>query len=99
MADREAATIPLELPLDEAEAFGQFVGRVDYDTCARLANDTTSYGKRGECDVMWSAVRMLLRQLAEAGLAACRSSSLADQDADGDRPAAAPLTFSTSLDE
>jgi hypothetical protein len=71
MAD-QGNTIPLELPPDEAEAFGQFVRRIDYDTCARIANVTATYGKRAECDVMWSAVRMLLRQLAEAG--ACRSS-------------------------
>jgi hypothetical protein len=72
MADREAA-IPLELPPDEAEAFGQFVKRTDYDTCARFAKVTATYGRRAECDVMWSAVRMLLRQLAEAGVEACRS--------------------------
>jgi hypothetical protein len=73
MADREAA-IPLELPLDEAEAFSQFVKRIDYDTCTRLANVTATYGKRAECDVLWSAVRMLLRQLAEAGFTPCRGS-------------------------
>jgi hypothetical protein len=85
MADREA-TIPLELPPDEAEAFIQFVKRIDYDTCARLANVTASYGKRAECDVMWSAVRMLLRQLAEAGFAPCLSSSLVDRDAGSRSP-------------
>jgi hypothetical protein len=68
MADREAA-IPLELPPDEAAAFGRFVKQIDYDTCARLAHVTAMYGKRAECDVTWSAVRMLLHQLAEAGFA------------------------------
>jgi hypothetical protein len=69
MADPEAATIPLELPPDEAEALGQFVRRIDYDTCVRFADVDAMYGNRAECDVMWSAVRMLLHQLAEAGLA------------------------------
>lgn len=74
MADREAAIIPLELPLDEAEAFGQFVRRIDYDTCARFARIIARYGKRSECDVMWSAVRMLQHQLAEAGVASLKRS-------------------------
>jgi hypothetical protein len=68
MADQEA-TIPLELPQEEAAAFGRFVKRIDYDMCARLADVAAMHGKRAECDVMWSAVRMLLRQLAEAGFA------------------------------
>jgi hypothetical protein len=74
MADREAATIPLELPPDAAEAFSQFVRRVDYDTCARFARIIARYGKRAECDVMWSAVRMLQYQLAEAGAVSCERS-------------------------
>jgi hypothetical protein len=68
MADREAATIPLELPPDEAEAFDRFIRRIDYDTCARFARIIAKYGLRAECDVMWSAIRMLQHQLAEAGI-------------------------------
>ncbi len=71
MADPEAITIPLELPRDEAAALSQFVKRVDYDTCIRFASVTTTYGGRSEGDVMWSAVCMLQRQLAEAGFAPC----------------------------
>jgi hypothetical protein len=67
MAGREDAAIPLELPPCEAMAFGHFVKRIDYDTCARLANVTATYGKRAECDVIWSAVCLLRRQLDEAG--------------------------------
>jgi hypothetical protein len=37
MADKEAITIPLELPRDEAAALSQFVKRVDYDTCIASA--------------------------------------------------------------
>jgi len=69
MADREAITIPLELPCDEAAALAQFVKRVDYDTCTRFASPTTTYNGRVEGDVMWSAICMLQRQLAEAGFA------------------------------
>jgi hypothetical protein len=69
MADPEAITIPLELPRDEAAALSQFVKRVDYETCTRFASVTTTYGGRSEGDVMWSAVCMLQRQLAEAGFA------------------------------
>jgi len=69
MADPEAITIPLEVPRDEAAALSQFVKRVDYETCVRFASVTTTYGGRSEGDVMWSAVCMLQRQLAEAGFA------------------------------
>jgi hypothetical protein len=67
MADQENITIPLDLPRDEAAALSQFVKRVDYDTCIRFASVTTTYAGRSEGDVMWSAICMLQRQLAEAG--------------------------------
>jgi hypothetical protein len=69
MASREAATIPLELPPDEARAFSQFIKRIDYETCAWFAGASARYGERREGDVVWSAVCMLQRQLAEAGFA------------------------------
>jgi hypothetical protein len=69
MADKDAITIPLELPRDEAAALAQFVKRVDYDTCIRFASMTTTYDGRAEGDVMWSAICMLQRQLAKAGFA------------------------------
>jgi hypothetical protein len=65
----DAITIPLELPRDEAAALSQFVKRVDYETCARFASVTTTYSGRAEGDVMWSGIRILQRQLAEAGFA------------------------------
>jgi hypothetical protein len=68
MADSDA-TIPLELPRDEAAALSQFVKRVDYDTCARFASPRATYHGRCEGDAMWSAICMLQRQLAEAGFA------------------------------
>jgi hypothetical protein len=69
MADPDAITIPLELPRDEAAALAQLVKRIDYETCARFASTTTTYGLRSEGDTMWSAVCMLQRQLGEAGFA------------------------------
>jgi hypothetical protein len=69
MADPSVITIPLELPPNEASAFSQFVKRVDYDTCVRLSSRFVFYSGRCECDVMWSALHMLRRQLAEAGFA------------------------------
>jgi hypothetical protein len=69
MAEPETITIPLRLPFDETAALSQLVKRVDYSTCNRFASVTTTYSGRSEGDVMWSAVCMLQRQLAEAGFA------------------------------
>jgi hypothetical protein len=68
-ATENASMIPLELPREEAAAFSQFVKRVDYETCARLSSRFVFYSGRAECDVSWSALHMLRRQLAEAGFA------------------------------
>jgi hypothetical protein len=69
MANQETITIPLVLPFDEAAALAQFVKRIDYETCAKFAAVCWTYGNRAESDVMWSAVCLLQRQLAEAGFA------------------------------
>ena len=69
MAEPSPIMIPLELPPDETAALAQLVKRIDYGTCVRFASPTTTYGLRAEGDVMWSAVCMLQRQLAEAGFA------------------------------
>ena len=69
MADRDTITIPLELPFDEAAALAQLVKRIGYNDCAKLANKHLTYNGRCESDVMWSAVCMLQRELAEAGFA------------------------------
>jgi hypothetical protein len=69
MATSDTVTIPLILPFDEAAALAQFVKRIDYDTCCRFASVCWTYGSRLEGDVMWSAIRLLQRQLAEAGFA------------------------------
>ena len=68
-ADPKAITIPLELPPDEAAALAQFVKRVDYDTCVRFASKFVFYSGRSEGDTMWSAIRIVQGQLAEAGFA------------------------------
>ena len=67
MAEKDATTIPLELPPNEAAAFSQFVKRVDYDTVGRFTARTVTYNGRSEHDTAWSALCMLRRQLAEAG--------------------------------
>ena len=69
MAVSQTTPIPLELPRDEAAALAQFVKRVDYDTCVRFASKFVFYSGRTESDTMWSAVRMVQGQLAEAGFA------------------------------
>jgi hypothetical protein len=58
----------LELPRDEARALAQIVKLIDYNMCVKWSSMTRTYGPRSEHDVMWSAVCMLERQLAEAGL-------------------------------
>lgn len=69
MATETNITIPLELPPDEAAALAQLVKRIGYNDCAKLANKHKKYDGRCEADVMWSAVCMLQRELAEAGFA------------------------------
>jgi len=69
MAVSQTTLIPLELPREEAAALAQFVKRVDYDTCIRFASKFVFYTGRTEADTMWSAVRMVQGQLAEAGFA------------------------------
>jgi hypothetical protein len=67
MAIRDLAQIPLELPHDEAAALAQFLKRTTYDDCGRLSSRFAFYSGRTEADTMWSAVRMVQGQLAEAG--------------------------------
>jgi hypothetical protein len=69
MADPEAITIPLCLPSDEAMALAQLAKRIGYEDLIRYSNRHELYGKRLEIDVMWSAVNIVQRQLAEAGFA------------------------------
>jgi hypothetical protein len=69
MAAQDVITIPLTMPFDEAAAMAQFVKRIDYETCNRFASVCYTYGARSEGDVMWSAICLLQRQLAEAGFA------------------------------
>ena len=72
MADSKPSTIaiPLHMPADEALALAQFVKRVDYETVNRFASPCATYGAGcSEGDVMWSAVYLLQRQLADAGFA------------------------------
>jgi hypothetical protein len=67
MATNDDIKIPLELPRNEAAAFSQFTKRIDYDTVGKFADRKATYDGRTEHDTAWSALRMLQRQLAEAG--------------------------------
>ena len=61
-------SIPLELPEDEATALAQLVKRIGYDHLGRLSRRSPPYPDgRCEQDVMWSAVQIVQRQLADAG--------------------------------
>jgi hypothetical protein len=63
----EEIALILRMPEDELIALSQLVKRIDYETCNRFAAVCYTYGNRSEGDVMWSAIHMLARQLAEAG--------------------------------
>jgi len=56
--------IVLDLPPDEARALAQFVKRLGFDHCKRLAS---RYDGGEEAEQMWSAVNKLRAALAEAG--------------------------------
>jgi hypothetical protein len=70
MADPTLITIPLDLPRDEACAFTELLKRTSYDDCLRRSNRRKQYSDgREEADVMWSALRLVENQFAEAGFA------------------------------
>ena len=61
-------TIPIDLPRDEACAFAELLKRTSYDDCLRRSNRRKTYADgREEADVMWSALRLVESQFAEAG--------------------------------
>jgi hypothetical protein len=43
MSTRDAITIPLDLPRDEATAFAELLKRTSYDDCLRRANRNKRY--------------------------------------------------------
>jgi hypothetical protein len=59
--------VSLHMPKGEAMALAQLVKRLDFETVNRFANKSVWYHGHAEADVMWSAVRDIQRQLAEAG--------------------------------
>jgi hypothetical protein len=68
MANPEVITIPLDLPRDEAEAFAELLKGTSYDDCLRRSNRRKTYSDgRSEADVMWSGLRLVENQFAEAG--------------------------------
>ncbi len=68
MAKSEVITIPIVLPRDEACAFAELLKRTSYDDCLRRSNRRKIYSDgRSEADVMWSALRLVESQFAEAG--------------------------------
>jgi hypothetical protein len=69
MAEQDA-TIPLKMPTDEADAFARFLKRCTYTDCVARSSRVRKYADgRDETDVMWSALRMVQDQFAEAGFA------------------------------
>jgi hypothetical protein len=70
MADQNSLTIPIDLPRHEACAFVKFLKRSSYEDCLRRSNRLKRYSHgREDADVMWSALRMVESQFAEAGFA------------------------------
>jgi hypothetical protein len=68
MAEKQPITIPIDFPSsDYPRALAQFVKRVDYETVRQFADKRVTYGGHAEVDVMWSALRAVDDQLAEAG--------------------------------
>jgi hypothetical protein len=68
MATPEVITIPLDLPRDEACAFAELLKRTSYDDCLRRSNRRKQYSDgRLEADVVWSGLRLIESQFAEAG--------------------------------
>jgi hypothetical protein len=61
--------VGLLMPEDELRALAQFAKRIGYEDVNHFAAASYTYAVRSEGDVMWSAVCMLQRQLAEAGFA------------------------------
>ena len=69
MADRNVS-IPIDLSRDEADAFARLLKRLNYTDCVARSNHVRKYADgREEVDVMWSAVRSVEHQFAEAGFA------------------------------
>ncbi len=66
--DQINGTVTLHMPEYELRALAQFVKHIEYDTVVRHSRCCV-YGRRQEADVMWSALRLLRRQLAQAGFA------------------------------
>jgi hypothetical protein len=70
MANPESITIPIDLPPDEATAFAELLKRTSYEDCVRRSNRLKRYSDgREEADVMWSGLRRVETQFAEAGFA------------------------------
>ena len=63
----EEIVVILRMPEDELIVLAQFVKRIDYDACVRFTSRFDRYHGRDECDVAWSAINMLQRQLADNG--------------------------------
>src|SRR5260370_16794228 len=70
MANPQGITIPIDLSRDEACAFAELLKRTSYEDCLRRSNRLKRCSDgREEADVMWSALRLVEHQFAEAGFA------------------------------
>jgi hypothetical protein len=60
-----------DLSPDAARALAEFLSRIGFEDCARLASTTVTYDGVSEADAIWSGVMTLQRGLADAGFAPC----------------------------
>jgi hypothetical protein len=63
---KDDITIPLRLPAYEALALAYLLKHLEYETVVRHSRGCV-YGRREDRDVMWSALQLTRRQLADAG--------------------------------
>jgi hypothetical protein len=65
----QLSRLPSLFPRNESCAFAALLERTAYDDCLRRADHRTRHADgREEADVMWSALRRVEHQFAEAGL-------------------------------
>ncbi len=67
MSDAEVTEIHMALPRLEALALAHFLGRVDFETVARVAFITIAADARSEAELMWQALGELRSALPQAG--------------------------------
>jgi hypothetical protein len=67
--DTPADMLVGDLSPDKARALAEFLSRIGFEDCARLASPTVTCDGISEADAIWSGVMTLQRGLADAGFA------------------------------